>query len=299
MCKIVIGADVDNTLSFPNHDITGENIELCRRLKKLGIPVILSTGKALEYAWRNANRFCGQAVFVENHAVWQRKGEEHKINGPNLCHLSKLRTLLGLGLSKKDGNYESECTINLNGEEGQVAIEEGKFGVLTLFIEYEPVKYRWTFKQKWNRKEVYKILKEIITREQLNLHVLKPHADGAIDVVRLDADGQPIDKRSFPELCKQVFPDVEKMAFLGDGTNDLPAMEQPNVRGVTFPNASKELIEKMRNTKKRDIVTKCPAPEGGPAEGIWRLAHDKDFFGEKSEEVKRLVKPLLLLVSVA
>jgi fructose-1,6-bisphosphatase/inositol monophosphatase family enzyme/hydroxymethylpyrimidine pyrophosphatase-like HAD family hydrolase len=288
MSKIVIGADVDNTLSFPNHDITGENVELCRGLEELGIPVILSTGKALEYAWRNADRFGGQAVFVENHGVWCRRGKKHEVYGPNLCDLIKLRECLNL--SKTD---EGVCEITLNKVQGQVAIEEGKFGVLTLFTEYEPVKHRWTFKQRWDREEVYKILLKIIDDKKLKLHVLEPHADGAIDVVRRDTDGKPINKRSFPELCKKVFPGVEKMVFLGDGTNDLPAMEQPNVRGVTFPNASKKLIEKMRSTQKGDIVTEFSAPEGGPAEGIWRLACE-GFFEEKSQKVKKLVKPLLL-----
>ncbi len=94
MSKIVIGADVDNTLSFPNYDITGENVELCRGLEKLGIPVILSTGKALDYAWRNANLFGGQAVFVENHAVWSREEKNYEVYGPNLCALTK-ECLLG------------------------------------------------------------------------------------------------------------------------------------------------------------------------------------------------------------
>lgn len=199
-----------------------------------------------------------------------------------------------LGLAKGDDNYENECTINLSGEKGEVAVENGKFGVLTLFIESGPVKHRWTFKQKWNREEVYEILPQII--KDLKLDVLEPHADGAIDVVRRDTDGKPINKRSFPELCKKVFPDVEKMkmAFLGDGTNDLPAMIQPGVVGVTFSNSSEKVIEALRKSQKEDIVTEFPAPEGGPAEGIWRLACE-NFFEEKSEEVKQFVKPLLLL----
>jgi len=288
MTKIVIGADVDNTLSFPNHDITKENVKLCLGLEELDIPVILSTGKALEYAWRNANLFGGRAVFVENHAVWSLKEGEYNLYGPNLDSLIKLRHCLKLSAID-----EGVCKINLNGEWGQVAIEEGKFGILTLFIEPELVKHRWLFEQKWNRMEAYNLLQEIIDRNKLKLHVLEPHADGAIDVVRLDTDGQPIDKRSFPTLCRQIFPEVERMAFLGNGTNDLPAMVQPSVVGITFSNAAEPVIEAMRKCRKGDIVTEGPAPEFGPAEGIWRLAC-RGFFGKDiSKAVLQITEPLI------
>ncbi len=287
MPQIVIGADVDKTLSFPNHDITDENVELCRGLEQLGIPVVLSTGKALEYAWRNADLFGGQAVFVENHAVWSANPTQHEVCGPNHESLVRLREIIGL--SPAD---EGVCTINLEGQEGQVAIEEGKFGVLTLFIEYEPVKHRWTFQQQWERWEVYGVLRDIIREQDLKLFVLEPHGDSAIDAVRLDEDNTPIDKRSFSKLCRQIFPDVEKMAFLGDGTNDLPAMTQPDVVGITFSNASRKVIIAMQ--EKNDIVTERPAPEGGPAEGILTLVNC-GFFKELSLEVAR-IRPVFSLI---
>ncbi len=288
MPKIVVGADVDNTLSFPNRDITEDNVKLCSGLEKLDIPVILSTGKSLDYAWRNASHFGGRAVFVENHAVWSLSQGKHNVYGPNYDSLLKLRAYLGI--SETD---EGVCIINLNGQQGQVVVEEGKFGVLTLFTESQFVKHRWIFKQQWERMEVYNILQRIITENNLNLHVLEPHADGGIDVVRLDTDGQPIDKRSFPSLCRKIFPDVEKMVFLGDGINDLPAIIQPDVVGISFSNASKQLIKEMRKSQKGDIVTECPAPKGGPAEGIWRLAY-RGFFGEeKSRAIISFIEPLI------
>ncbi len=162
MSKIVIGADVDGTLSKPNHDVTDDNIELCRGMEGLGIPIVLSTGKALDYAWRNACRFGGKAVFVENHAVWSQKPGEYKIYGPNLGDLVELRRILGL-----TPKNEGVCEITLGCEKGQVAIEEGKHGVLTLFVEPKLVKHRWKFQQKWNRCQVYENLWKIIRVFQL------------------------------------------------------------------------------------------------------------------------------------
>jgi hydroxymethylpyrimidine pyrophosphatase-like HAD family hydrolase len=272
------GYDVDGTLSFPNENISPWNIDFIKELQnRFGVVGILSSGKSMKYLENQAKPADIAYWFAENHAVYQQRGKEPVVLGENLEELFKLRHIIGLG-----PRQEGVSTINLLGRKGEVAIEEGKIGVLTIFPEAGPVMHRWDFKEKYNRKQVTYELRKIIKAEKLKLSVLEPHGDGAVDVVRLDKYNRPIDKTSFQSLCEEIFTGKLNMAFFGDGTNDLPAMLNSEIAAITFSNAPREVQIPVNNKGFKGYIAPRPGPEGGLFQGVIWLAKS-GFYGTNKQ----------------
>lgn len=286
--KPVTGFDIDNTLAEANRSIKPFNAEFLVGLKEhFNIVGILSSGKSVSYIEKEAKACDIGLWFAENNAVYQKKGEEPVIVGENIESLNNLRTIIGLG---KD--QEGVAKINLNGFEGEVAIEEGKFGVLTIFPELGPVKHRWNFQETYTRKQISEALNSIIKDKNLKLSVLGPHGDGAIDVVRLDRFNKPINKSSFSDLCKQLIDGKLNLAFFGDGNNDIPAWADSDVYGITFDNASEEAKRSIANKGEKGYTSSLDGPTGGVFEGIIYLAN-QEFFEKHSSNVRLYAKEFL------
>lgn len=236
----------------------------------------MSSGKSAPYLEKQAEGCHIFHWFAENHAVFQKKGETPQIiDKDSLEHLTILRQLIGL-----EPLQEGVCQIHLDDEEGQVVIEEGKLGVLTIFPEQGLVANRWKFKEKFHREEIYTKINEIIKKEKLSLFVMQPHDDGAVDIIRLDKYRRPLDKSSFAEICQKIIKGELRFAFFGDGTNDIPAWNNSDVYGITFPNATEDVIESVKNKGKKGYISDLDGPEGGVCEAVVYLATE-GFYGKK------------------
>ena len=301
----LLATDIDGTLTHPNTPPTPEMRRFCQRLQALdAVELVPVSGKPCDYVWRFAEEIGCAAVLGENCGAYQLRaeiGEPPCVFAPERGaeDLLRLRELIGLGPTD-----EGVVRVTLGGDRGQVAVEEGKVSVLTLFCEYtDPgVKSRWQFEPRWSRVEAYQALWELIREHGLGLFVLEPHGDGAVDVVREREQGAPLDKSVLPEALESalgVATTGGNVAMLGDGSNDVPAMILPGVVGVTFSNCDRQkviepvLAQGGADGQSPGIVTERPAPDGGgPAEGILRLAAEQDFFGDQGQAVVSLVTDL-------
>ncbi len=278
--KIIHGYDVDGTLSFPNESIPVFTKEFIKGLhQNFGVVGVLSSGKSASYLENQAKGCHIFHWFAENHAVYQKQGETPQvIDKDSLEHLIIIRHAIGL-----EPTQEGISKIHFSDTEGEVAIEEGKFGVLTIFPENGPVAKRWTFNEKFTRRQVYDKLNEIIQKEKLRLSVLEPHGDGAIDVVRLDKYNRQLDKSSFASLCQDIFEGNLNLAYFGDGTNDIPAWNNSDVYGVTFKNAPDSVKASVSNKGYKGYISSLNGPEGGVYSGVVYLATE-GFYGEKQSK---------------
>ncbi len=293
----LLSFDVDATVSAPNHKTEGVYKNLLTELQQVpGIEVVLNSGKSIPYLESHAAEIGGRYVIACNGAACQLLGGEQIVFGGGGEDLLKLRALLGL--EPKD---EGVKHIRVGDESYEVAIEEEKHEmVLTLFTEPEWVKHRWQFAGGIDRNGVYDHLQKLVQEHNLKLHILHPHGDGAIDVVRLHND-KPIDKSTLPAMIAQIWPGVTtKIAMFGDGSNDVPAMTAPGVIGVTFAEVDEERV-KQPVREHGGIITTKPAwikheggtyaAGGGLTEGMRTLA-DQGFFDDLKDKVIQICDAL-------
>jgi hydroxymethylpyrimidine pyrophosphatase-like HAD family hydrolase len=284
----VVGLDVDGTLAPPNWEIPPFNQEFLKGMKEFGFCGILSSGKSAPYLSEQAKACDIEYWFAENNGVWQQNGKEPVVIGENLQSVVDLRKSIGL-----EPLQEGVQEIHLKDKKGQVLIEESKLGVLTIFPEVGPIAHRADFNETFSRYQVAETLKEIVSKEHLKLKVMEPHGDGAVDIVRLDKYGKPIDKSNFALFCQQLFDGNLNLAFFGDGTNDIPAMIASDVFAVTFQNAD----QSVKNTVLgkggyNGYITTLPGPEGGLFQGVIYLAKH-DFFSHKSSDAQNYAQDFL------
>lgn len=295
----LISVDMDGTVAAPNQKLSGVYEKFLRALQKLPrIEVVLNSGKSVKYLEREAARINGRYIIAMNGATMQILGGDQMVFGGNRKDIVKLRHLLGL---KADD--EGVKPIHVKKDTFNVAVEEGKGDmVLTLFSEPEWVKHRWQFDQGLHREEMHAHLKKLVKEHDLHLHVLEPHPDGAVDVVRLYHE-KPIDKSTLPKMVRAVWAHakLKQISMFGDGTNDVPALTAPGVVGFTFPEANVEKVIKPV-LQSGGYVTARPAwiksetgtyiPGGGVIEGIQTLAY-KGFFEDLERSVVRLCQRYL------
>jgi hydroxymethylpyrimidine pyrophosphatase-like HAD family hydrolase len=298
----LLSFDVDGTLTGPNYSmygIHGKYEMLLKELQQLsGVEAVLNSGKSFEVLETSAVRFGGRYIIACNGAACQMIGGERFIFGGGSEDLIKMRLLLGLG--EKD---EGVKHITVGSQTYEVVIEEEKHDmVLTIFSEPEWVAHRYTFKGGIDRNSIYEHISYLIKEHSLNLNVLHPHGDGAVDIVRL-FDSKPIDKSTLPQMVKMIWPSVPniKIAMFGDGANDVPAMTAEGVIGITFPEADEEKV-KQPVREHNGIITTLPAwikqPDGayktggGVIEGVKLLAQ-KGFFDDLEKQIVAICNELL------
>lgn len=300
----LLSFDIDGTVAAPNQLIRGVYRSFLTKLQEIpGVEVVLNSGKSIHYLETNAARIGGRYIIANNGAACKLIGGETIIFGGGHEDLLALRKLLCL---KK--RAEGVCPIKVGNKKIEVAIEEGKHDmVLTLFTEPEWVTHRWNFAGGMDRHEVYLNVKELIKKHKLNLHVLEPHGDGAVDVVRLH-NGRPINKATLPKLVRQIWPTTKniRIAMYGDGANDVPGMTARGVMGITFPEADEETVQEpvlhhcddiiVPLREDCGIVTKRCAwvkrgkrfhAQGGPIEGTKSLAN-LGFFDDLDKRIIKL-----------
>lgn len=280
----VHGYDVDGTLSPPNQEIPKHvSFFIGEIQRRFGVVGVLSSGKSAPYLENEADKANIYYWLAENHAVVQKKGEQPKILGENLESLITLRNIINLG--PRDEGIQK---ITLLGRQGEVVVEPGKDGVLTLFTEQGPVLNRWAFNEEFTRQEVTNELRRIVKEKKLKLFVMDPHGDGAVDIVRLDKYNRPIDKTNFQSIMEEIFGIHFNMAFFGDGNNDLPAMSNSEIVGVTFANAPQDVKNVVMNKGFKGYISPRPGPEGGLYQGVIWLAKS-GFYGtnKQAKEIKR------------
>ncbi len=301
----LISVDMDGTVAAPNQKLSGVYEKFLRALQKLPrIEVVLNSGKSVKYLEREAARINGRYIIAMNGAAMQILGGDRMVFGGHRKDIVKLRHLLGL-----TAEDEGVKPIHVKKDTFNVAVEEEKGDmVLTLFTEPEWVKHRWQFDQGLHREEMHDYLKKLIKEHDLHLHVLEPHPDGAVDVVRLYHE-KPIDKSSLPKMVREVWSHakVKQISMFGDGSNDVPALTAPSVVGFTFPEASVEKVIKPV-LKSGGYVTARPAwiksetgtytPGGGVIEGIRTLAY-KGFFEDYENEVTKICDRYLKQIPAA
>lgn len=295
----LISIDMDGTVAAPNQKLGGVYEKFLRALQKLPrIEIVLNSGKSVKYLEREAARIGGRYVIANNGAAMQILGGDKMIFGGHRKDIIKLRHLLGL-----KAEDEGVKPIHVKKDTFEVAIEEDKADiVLTLFSEPEWVKHRWKFDQGLNKAELHEYLKKLIKKHQLHLHVLEPHPDGAVDVVRL-YNKKPISKATLPRMVREVWSHVrvKRISMFGDGSNDVPAMVAHGVTGITFPEANQEKVQRPV-LKHNGLVTSKEAwirkgkhtyiPGGGVMEGIRALAY-KGFFEDYEKEVVKICERYL------
>jgi hypothetical protein len=282
--KVCCCCDLDGTLSVPNELPSEDILELCRQLVSRGVQVILVSGKSLGYLSNIAKLFGGQLVIAENGAAYRAAGSSPVYLEESNQDLLMLRRVLGI-----PERAEGLASISVGGRRGQVVVEGGKECVLTLFCETSYVAHRWPefVHQEFSRQELYAYLTSVLAEKKLRLDVLTPHRDGSVDVVKLDKNGVPITKARLPYILAQVYGKRVRSCMVGDGINDLPAMQSQGILPVTFSNADPSVIEAV--IRLRGIVTERTAPDGGGyPEAVFRLATERKFFGETSAEIAEL-----------
>lgn len=289
----IVGTDFDDTYGEKNKLAPRENEEFTNKVQnEFGVIWFSVTGKPLPYMEKVIKIAQIDYIAGENGGVFKQRDKDMEIIGGNIEDLHKIRKHVGLNPTQ-----EGVQEIILDGKKGQVAIEEGKYGVFTIFSEIEPIKHRWTFTQAFDRDLVAQALENYIKSENLSLSILGPHADGAVDVLRLDEKGNPIDKRYFSTICCQKISPLLPRCFMGDAFNDQPAWENDNdVLAITFPvqekniydlkkvKARKEVMKSVRAKGEKGIITSLNSLEGGIFEAFILLSK-KQFFGEKSGEI--------------
>ena len=301
----LLSVDMDGTIAAPNQKLTGVYEKFLKELQQFPrIEIVLNSGKSISYLEREAARIGGRYVIAMNGAAMQVLGGERIIFGGNQKDIVKLRHLLAL--TKTD---EGVRPIPVKKDVFDVAIEGDKADiVLTLFSEPEWVKHRWQFDQGINKEELYDHLRALIKKHKLHLHVLNPHSDGAVDVVRLHNE-KPIDKSTLPKMVREVWSHTKmiQISMFGDGSNDVPAMLARGVVGVTFPEANADKVIKPV-VESGGIITKRPAwihkeggdfvPGGGVIEGIQLLA-ERGFFEDESKKVIDLCEKYLKKIPIS
>lgn len=332
--KSVLGLDIDGTITKPNDpEFTNKaTLESIRKLHQIGHYAVPVTGKSTSYANRlfEPNGLSFQGSICENGAVYLRPGElKPTIFGGNAEALDKLREVLCL--HQETLNWETArvergvrlqelpTVIKFPEHEDKMAIvviEGGKHGVLTLFTEsalkvdrrkwpessldhqkLEGISRRWPeFEHNATREEIYAYLKETINEKGLTgkLDILPPHADGAIDIVRVDPEtGNRIDKALLPQIIGEMYGRKDiPIAMFGDGANDIPALTAEGVYAITFEGCDPKVIQAVREKGEMGFVSPSGAPEGlGVAEGVYWLAK-QDFFGEDIERVIEIIQEI-------
>ena len=125
-------------------------------------------------------------------------------------------------------------------------------------------------------------MRELIAEHRLALHVLEPHADGALDVVPV-IDGRPLGKWTLPTLAGRMFPGTRlHLTHGGDGANDLPAMVEEQVLPLTAANCPAP-AEVARS--RGGIVARRSAPEGGAVVECYHELARRGWYGPLSPAV--------------
>jgi len=283
--------DLDGWLSPPNEPLLSRYLAPFRRLQAIRletetglhrIEIVLNSGKSPAYLEAQARCFHGRYVIACNGGAWRACGGATKVFGPPTEDFARLRSLLDLA----PGSTGVQ-PMRLDGRIVPVAIEEGKQAdgadiTLTFFPEPEPVAHRWRFPPGVDRHTLRWHLSRLIARYGLALHVLEPHGDGAVDVVRI-VEGVPVTKATLPRLAAEMFPGaVLHLTHGGDGSNDLPAMGAGGVTPLTAINCSDTLQVAAR---KGGVVAGSPAPEGGAVLECYQELARRGFYGPLSAQV--------------
>jgi hypothetical protein len=286
--------DLDGWLAHPNQPIQPVYAECFRRLEGLCLElgearheprIVLNSGKSVEYLETQARAFGGRHVIACSGAALREVGGETHWFTPPHPDFVKLRRLLG-------ASPEAVGVVSLSwGERSvEVAIEVGKRApdgdvVLTLFCAPEAVAHRWRFSGGVEALELAALIGRLIEEHRLELSVLPPHADGALDVTPL-IDGRPLAKWTLPLLAARAFPDaILHLTHGGDSQGDLPAMRAPGV----LPLGAACCEATRFDAAQRGVLTRRhPVDEAGVLDCYAQLA-DRGFYGPLSSAVREIV----------
>jgi len=285
--------DLDGTL-VPRNQLTIKPDYLTKILNKLSglghisIPV---TGKPTTYADQifPLNGLIDSGIIAENAGVYRLPNTNKiEVYGPSIEQLGALRNCLEIGFDKVN-----VTTIKLKDNSYEVVIDPGDRSILTVFTDPAHVSHRWQFKHTISAEDVVEQLKNIIHENSwdTNLSVLPPFPDGGVQVIRKDSStNQPVDKSNLTNVIQTMYPDSHNLpiCMFGDGHNDIPAMSDPRVTGLTFSNAHprvKEFVEQHKG-----YISPLSAPDNnGILDGLQWLAN-KNFFTSDTQKVMEILK---------
>ena len=287
--------DLDGWLAPPNQpilpiyracfaELEGLRVEADDGLHELRI--VLNSGKSPDYLEEQARSFGGRHAIACNGAAWRAVGGATRLFAPPSPEFVRLRSLLGV-------TAEAVGVVELGFTGGpEVVIEEGKRCegrdiVLTFFTEPEPVRHRWRFRGGVDRQALYDVLQGLIWEQGLDLAVLEPHGDGALDVVPT-VEGRAVAKWTLPELAREMYPKaVLHLTHGGDGAGDLPAME---AAGVTPLSAYNCAATRQFAARRDGLVAQRPAPDGGAGLECYAALARRGFYGPLSRAVSEIVR---------
>jgi len=290
--KSILAFDLDGTLTPRNQfGIHPQGLgQLLTHITELNHYVIPVTGKPASYAAQifTTNKLPDRGIVAENAGVYRKPNSNQiEVFGPSLAQLRELRDQLGIGMDKVN-----VTNIIFGDTAYEVVIDPGDVSILTIFTDPSFVSHRWQFRKSIDADTVVEKIQEIITARQweLNLVVLPPFPDGAVQVIRKDpTTGHPIDKASLVFALTAIHGQLEgiPIAMFGDGHNDIPAMKSSGVIPLTFSNAHQAVREFVPT--KNGYISQYEAPKGlGVADGLlWLCNHD--FFGRDTNTIRELI----------
>ena len=248
--------------------------------------IVLNSGKAPGFLEGQAAGFGGRHVIGCSGASWRACGQESRSYAPPCEDFSRLRALLRIP-EEAAGALE----LWLGNRRVGAAIEEGKRTsagdiVLSLFVEPELVAHRWQFAGGTDRYELHAHLQRLIAEHDLQLGLLKPYPDGAVDVVRL-VEGRPLAKWTLPEIASRIYPGATlKITHGGDGAGDVPAMEAPGV----IPLSSVHCEATAECAASRGGIVAERSPEDGAVLECYAELVRREFYGPLSGTVMEVVE---------
>jgi hypothetical protein len=286
--------DLDGWLAPPNEPLLPVYRECFRELEGLcateggvrhELRIVLNSGKSANYLEAQARGFGGRYVIGSNGAAWRVVGGETRWFVPPAEDFLTLRALLGI-----PPDAVGVVRPALPGQGVEVVIEPGKrVGggdvILTLFTDPAAVRKRWTFRGGIDRNALYDLLWSLIEAHRLNLAVLEPHADGALDVVPR-VEERALAKWTLPLLTGPAFPGaVLHLTHGGDGSADLAAMQAPGV----IPLSAAGCVATAEEAARRGVLSSRGPVEGlGPLDCYAQLAR-RGFYGPLSTRVAEVV----------
>jgi hypothetical protein len=291
--------DLDGWLAPPNEPLRPVYRECFAALQGLRaetedgrheLQIVLNSGKAPDYLEEQARSFGGRWVIACNGAVSREVGGATRLFAPPSGDFAALRSLLAVPAATV-GVVE----LDLTGTRAEVVIEEGKQWagrdlVLTFFTEPEWVRHRWQFRGGIDRWTLADQLTDLIRRHDLQLAVLEPHGDGALDVVPV-VRGRAVGKWTLPDLAAEMFPSaVLHLTHGGDGAGDLPAMQTEGVTPLSTLNCAATYRVALRQG---GAVARCSAPQDGAVLECYAALAEREFYGPLSYRVGEIVQPFL------
>lgn len=252
--------DADGVLVEPNQTAVPKSV--LKILRKSNALKVVASGKSLERCWEIGNQINAEAVFGENGAVYQFRGDSPR-HTVDMTAIATLKTLIHFRVTHID---PPQATITLNGKTSRMLYEPGK-DILTLWTR--AVSGRWdSFEGSlWEESFVIEKMREIIRRESLNINIVGPHSDGGIDF-----NPYGVDKSQSIKILKEMFPALPVFVFV-DGDNDKELAEHPDAFVVTFSNATETIMSIARQKIERGMgcVLGKPGYQSGLTEALKNL----------------------------